>query len=116
MRTLTGFFAIAALMLGGCQSPYVKNSAEHLKQIMPKWDKGHTLHDYQGACLEKSKLGTPQMVGQIIDTPHYALITLQKTDPKPMGGELCIVNKVTHHVEVTAVNDLQFIEQNMPKP
>ncbi len=70
-----------------------------------------SIQDYPAACLAQSKLNQPIVVGQVIDTPRYAMITLAKQQQQTqlMGGELCIVNKISHHVEITAVDDLRFV-------
>ena len=70
-----------------------------------------SMQDYPTACLAESKLNQPIVVGQVIDTPRYAMITLakQQQQAQVMGGELCILNKITHHIEITAVDDLRFI-------
>ncbi len=123
MRIFASLGAIAALLLTGCQHLHLTpNDAEvapthhgrnplapmlsHLKS-----DQGNSLHDYATACIQKSRLTAPSVVGNIIHTPNYALVTLQKNQQAVMGGELCIVNKVTHRIEVTAVDDLQFLQQ-----
>ena len=70
-----------------------------------------SIQDYPAACLAQSQLSQAIVVGQVIDTPRYAMITLAKQQQQAqlMGGELCIVNKISHHVEITAVDDLRFV-------
>lgn len=123
MRIFASLGAIAALLLTGCQHLHLTpNDAEvapthHGRNPLApmlgrlKVDQGHSLHDYAKACLDKSRLADPTVVGNIIHTPNYALVTLQKNQQAVMGGELCIVNKITHRIEVTAVDDLQFLQQ-----
>lgn len=69
-----------------------------------------SIQDYPTACLAQSKMSQPIVVGQVIDTPRYAMITLAKKQQQAqlMGGELCILNKITHHIEITAVDDIRF--------
>lgn len=77
------------------------------------WAQHHqSMQDYEAACLAHSRLLQPARAGNVIHTPRYALVTLQRQDNVLMGGELCIVNKVTHSIELTAVDTLQFV----PKP
>ena len=68
-----------------------------------------TLPNYQKDCLAKSRLDHPTAVGEIINTPHYALITLQRAGQNIKAGEMCIINKTTHTIEITAIDDLQFL-------
>lgn len=68
-----------------------------------------SLANYQKDCLEKSRLDHPTAVGEIINTPHYALITLQRAGLNIKAGEMCIINKTTHSIEITAIDDLQFL-------
>ena len=123
MRSFAGLGVIAALFLSGCQhiqlTPNDDAQAAQNRAINPlvpmlshlKADQGSSLHDYATACIQKSRLTAPSVVGNIIHTPNYALVTLQKNQQAVMGGELCIVNKITHRIEVTAVDDLQFLQQ-----
>ena len=91
------------------------NATSHAPHLLRKlWAEqfGQTsIQDYPAACLAQSKLNQPIVVGQVIDTPRYAMITLAKQQQQTqlMGGELCIVNKISHHVEITAVDDLRFV-------
>lgn len=120
-----------AVALGGCQQLHLKTpewlkaqqhaaatTSDHADSSNPSISmlqriKQHyspkMLHDFTSACLEKSRLYQPSVVGQIIDSPSYALVTVQKTSQSVRGGELCIVNKINHRVEVTAIDDLQFM-------
>lgn len=68
-----------------------------------------TLPNYQKDCLAKSRLESPVAVGEIINTPHYALITLQRAGQSIKAGEMCIIDKKTHTIEITAIDDLQFL-------
>lgn len=68
-----------------------------------------TLVNYQKDCLAKSHLDNPSAVGEIINTPHYALITLQRAGQNIKAGEMCIINKETQTIEITAIDDLQFL-------
>ncbi|GAC1370219.1 MAG: hypothetical protein NVS3B3_04830 [Aquirhabdus sp.] len=68
-----------------------------------------TLPNYHKDCLAKSRLENPAAVGEIINTPHYALITLQREGQSIKAGEMCIINKTTHTIEITAIDDLQFL-------
>lgn len=72
-----------------------------------------TAADYAAACVERSRLARPAVSGQVIDSPRYALVTLQQLgQTAPMSsGELCIVNKVTQIIDVTAVDNLRFLPQ-----
>lgn len=124
MRTLTVVMtSILLLGLSGCQHIHLMNSsstqnlpsAQHTPKPLTKlWTRhfGQTsIQDYPAACLGESKLNQPTVVGQVIDTPRYAMLTLakQQQQAQVMGGELCILNKITHHIEITAVDDLRFI-------
>jgi len=79
---------------------------------LPWAQHNQSMQDYEAACLAHSRLSHPARAGNVIHTPRYALVTLQRQDNVLMGGELCIVNKVTHSIELTAVDTLQFV----PKP
>lgn len=121
MRLLSCLGMAATLLLGGCQHLHLtpndaatapQHSPNPLVPMLKKLhvDQGHSLQDYTTACLAKSRLAQPSAVGNIIHTPNYALVTLQKNQQAVMGGELCIIHKVTHRIEVTAVDDLQFLQ------
>ena len=122
MRIVTTFIA-AALTLGlsGCQHlnllkteptahKEMQTQPTLLNQLLHRTS-GRSIQDYPAACLAQSKLNQPTVVGQVIDTPRYAMLTLAKQQhlTQVMGGELCIVNKINHHIEITAVDDLRFI-------
>lgn len=124
MRSFASLGVIAALLLSGCQHLHLtpndddaqatqRGATNPLAPMLNrlKSDQGNSLHDYATACIQKSRLTAPSVVGNIIHTPNYALVTLQKNQQAVMGGELCIVNKITHRIEVTAVDDLQFLQQ-----
>ena len=68
-----------------------------------------SLPNYQKDCLVKSHLDNPVAVGEIINTAHYALITLQRAGQNIKAGEMCIINKATHTIEITGIDDLQFL-------
>lgn len=89
-----------ALISACCMSPDFRMS-----NMMGK----PTLPNYQKDCLAKSRLDNPAAVGEIINTPHYALITLQRAGQSIKAGEMCIINKKTHTIEITAIDDLQFL-------
>lgn len=57
-----------ALLTACCMSP----RDFRMSNIMGK----PTLPNYQKDCVAKSRLVNPAAVGDIINTPHYALITL----------------------------------------
>ncbi len=61
------------------------------------------------ACLAQSQLKTPVPAGKTIETPHYTLITLQKSADDIKAGEMCIIDKSKSTVEITAIDDLQFL-------
>lgn len=90
----------------------VKGAFTSLYTQLPWAKNNEAMHDYVAACLAQSRLYQPVLAGNVIHTARYALVTLQRQDNVLMGGELCIVNKITHTVEVTAVDTLQFV----PKP
>lgn len=90
-----------ALLSACCMSP----SNFRMSNIMGK----PTLPNYQKDCLAKSRLEHAVAVGEIINTPHYALITLQRAGLSIKAGEMCIINKKTHTIEITAIDDLQFL-------
>lgn len=99
---LMTFVALQTVLLSACcMSP----SDFRMSNIMGK----PTLPNYQKDCLAKSRLDHPSAVGEIINTPHYALITLQRADQSIKAGEMCIINKKTHTIEITAIDDLQFL-------
>lgn len=77
-----------------------------------------TVNDYVQACVTRSRLVDPQLAGQVIESPRYALITLQQRESmRPMnGGELCIINKVTQVVDLTAIDNLRFLPQPVMTP
>ncbi len=68
-----------------------------------------SLSNYQKDCLAKSQFNNAVAVGEIINTTHYALITLQRSGQNAKAGEMCIINKITHNIEITAIDDLQFL-------
>lgn len=142
MRTLT-ILATSTLLLSvsGCQHVHLmkKNPERHtslatnipektddhllkLKQTVSQfWTQQFgpaSIQDYPAACLAQSKLNQPIVVGQVIDTPRYAMITLAKQHQQSqiMGGELCIFNKINHHIEITAVDDLRFVTPTSSQP
>lgn len=90
-----------ALLTACCMSP----SDFRMSNILSK----PTLPNYQKDCLAKSRLDNPSAVGEIINTPHYALITLQRAGQSIKAGEMCIINKKTNTIEITAIDDLQFL-------
>lgn len=90
-----------ALISACCMSP----NAFRMSMISGK----QTLPNYQKDCLAKSRINNPAAVGEIINTPHYALITLQRAGQNINAGEVCIINKATHTIEITAIDDLQFL-------
>ena len=122
MRIVTAMLAAAlSLGLSGCQhlnlmktqstaSTDTATPPTLLRQLLAS-HRGESIQDYPAACLAQSKLSQPNVVGQVIDTPRYAMLTLakQQQPSEVMGGELCILNKITHHIEITAVDDLRFI-------
>jgi hypothetical protein len=123
MRILSSLSIMSVLLLTGCQhihlTPNDTSSLNNTQQnpLRPaiqnlQYDQGHSLHDYAAACIAKSHLIQPTLAGNIIHTPNYALVTLQKSDQAVMGGELCIINKINHRLEITAINDLQFLQKN----
>lgn len=148
MRILAMLAASALLLnLGGCQHLHLmkkdpdqqtspaadtpEQTDDHLlklKQTVSRfWTQQFgpaSIQDYPAACLAQSKLNQPIVVGQVIDTPRYAMITLAKQHQQSqvMGGELCIFNKINHHIEITAVDDLRFVTpttsqpENTPRP
>ncbi|WP_162818158.1 hypothetical protein [Aquirhabdus parva] len=61
------------------------------------------------ACLAQSHLQSPVPAGKTIETPHYTLITLQKNGEDIKAGEMCIIDKAKNTVEITAIDDLQFL-------
>jgi|GEM_PF-2800594 len=135
MRTLAVVTASALLLtLSGCQHVHLmKQKTDHttstadnvdhstpataqqhrnpLTQLWSRHFSQSSIQDYPAACLAESKLNQPIVVGQVIDTPRYAMITLakQQQQAQVMGGELCIINKVNHHIEITAIDDLRFV-------
>ncbi|MEC7121254.1 MAG: hypothetical protein VXW65_15315 [Pseudomonadota bacterium] len=110
MRTTALIGLTSLFLLSGCQHLSVNNIKNKL------FNNSSTFQDYPATCLAKSRLPQPSMVGQVIDTPRYAMITLERADRKIMGGELCIINKITQHVEITAIQDLQFLTPSQPQP
>jgi hypothetical protein len=87
----------------------IKGSFLSLYAQLP-WTQDHqSMTHYEAACVAQSRLYQPVRAGNVINTPRYALVTLQRQDNVIMGGELCIVNKVTHSIELTAVDTLQFV-------
>lgn len=99
---LVTFIALQTLLLSACcTSP----NPFRMSMITGK----PTLPNYQKDCLTKSRLDYPSAVGEIINTPHYALITLQRAGQNIKAGEMCIINKTTHTIEITAIDDLQFL-------
>jgi hypothetical protein len=99
---LMTFIALQTAVISACcMSP----SDFRMSNIMGK----PTLPNYQKDCLAKSRLDHPTAVGEIINTPHYALITLQRSGQNIKAGEMCIINKTTHTIEITAIDDLQFL-------
>lgn len=138
MRTLVlGTAASLLLSLSGCQQlPLLKapisdhptlqaqatapsralHGTHRLTQLWTQQFGQASIQDYPAACLAHSRLSQPMVIGQVIDTPRYAMITLAKKQQQTevMGGELCILNKVSHHIEITAVDDLRFITPITP--
>lgn len=105
-KKLQGLWLMAPMlaMLGGCTS--LEQQVEAHTALTEQ-----SLRDYQTTCLQASRLMDPVIAGKVIETPRYALITLQrKSSPVVMGGELCIINKITHHREVTSVDNLTFLD------
>lgn len=128
---LTSLIGLAALF-SGCQHLHLTPSASqtsvapttsteqsasaptkkpifNLGSALPWSKSAESLHDYQAKCLAKSSLHQPQLSGSLINTPRYALVTLQREANVLSGGELCIVNKITHSVEITAIDNLEYI-------
>lgn len=98
-------------------------STNPLHKLWGRYFGQEMIRDYPAACLAQSKLYQPIVVGQVIDTPRYAMVTLakQQQPAELMGGELCIFNKINQHIEITAVDDLRFIapsahNQSIPAP
>lgn len=122
MRIVIAMLTVSlALGLSGCQHLHLMKTESTastdtatpptlLRQLLAG-QRGESIQDYTAACLAQSKLSQPNVVGQVIDTPRYAMLTLakQQQPSEVMGGELCILNKITHHIEITAVDDLRFI-------
>jgi hypothetical protein len=91
------------------ERPLLQRPLLQLGQALPWHKNTQSLHDYQAECLAKSRLHQPQLSGNVINTPRYALVTLQRASNIMTGGELCIVNKITHSVEITAIDNLEYI-------
>jgi len=125
MRLVTAVLATSlGFALSGCQHIHLMNTTSTtsttaeaqpqptlLRQLLAHHAGGQSIQDYPAACLAHSKLNQPMVIGQVIDTPRYAMLTLAKQHQptEVMGGELCILNKINHHVEITAVDDLRFM-------
>ncbi len=96
----------------------VKTQTQSLSQELP-WHKQPELTraGYEQLCLAKSRLYHPQIAGKIIETPHYALVTLQKAGNYANGlarqGELCVTDKITQRTEITALDDLRYLNSRM---
>lgn len=128
MRLVTAVLATSlGIVLSGCQHIHLMNTESTtgttteaqsqptlLRQLLNRHIGGQSIQDYPAACLAHSKLRQPMVVGQVIDTPRYAMLTLakQQQPTEVMGGELCILDKINHHIEITAVDDLRFMTPN----
>jgi hypothetical protein len=97
---------LPVLMLAGCQSSPLATSAQWLHwPAVPMADRRTPAE----ACLAHSRLLEARAVGKTIESPHYTLITLESASNPQGMGELCIQDKVSGRIELTAVADLQFL-------
>ncbi len=114
MRALLTTAALA-LFLSGCQNGPIPGPIRPDAQWLP-WNlnKPQPNLDPASSCLSHSRLYQPTTAGKAIDTPTYTLITLEPQQAVRGAGELCIVDKVSGRLEITAVNDLQFLQTLQP--
>ena len=60
-------------------------------------------------CQTRSQFTTPYIAGDVIQTERYALISMSAEPPaNAQKGELCIIDKRNHHLEITSTDQLSF--------
>lgn len=98
---------VVVMGLSACQSGPIRPDAQWLP-----WNQARTgiaQAEAPQACIAHSRLHQPQVSGKVINSPHYTLITLESNAATPAMGELCIHDKVSGRIEITAIADLQFL-------
>ena len=60
-------------------------------------------------CQTRSRFTTPYVAGEVIQSDSYALISMSAEPPaNTQKGELCIIDKRSGRIEITATDQLSF--------
>lgn len=107
----TGFMLLVLVSISACQQMSRLEMPDFLKAQKPLIQPITNQQSY-AKCLANSSYKHPNISGQLIETPSYILITLvNQKNPIKSRGELCIIHKASASVEITAVNELRFLNK-----